>query len=380
MANNERIRVGDRVTIYRRGTKGTFCADFWFDGEHHRTTLKTRNKKIATQRAVKLDGQLIDGTYKKVAAAIGIASAIESYLQHLQTEDRAQKTIVRYRGELQAFRDFCEAQRVRRLTQVAPALFDRFRAERKKNHGPKTMYHEGVVCKQFLNWCVTRHLIGENPLQSYKLQKPPFEPKPAPSIEEVRRILAASSSRRKAQFALLAFTGMRSGELQRLRCEDVDLENGWLHVLSREGAETKTRRSRKVPIHPALKTILAGQPRSPGPWFFTAEPSRKFPAGDHWINTKRLNEEFQRIAAKLKLPVGRKNNGYTMHSLRRFFETFTVNAGIPQRVVDAWQDHRSDRSMGAVYYRLSDEDSQAFMQKVPFGDGVPAADAGETKD
>ena len=66
-----------------------------------------------------------------------------------------------------------------------------------------------------------------------------------------------------------------------------------------------------------------------------------------------------------------------MHSLRHFFETFTVNEGIPQRVVDTWLGHRSDRSMAAVYYRLKDEDSQTFMAKVPFGAGLPAAGAGE---
>lgn len=35
--------------------------------------------------------------------------------------------------------------------------------------------------------------------------------------------------------------------------------------------------------------------------------------------------------------------------------------------------------MASVYYRLSDEDSKASMQKVPFGDGIPAADAGNTQ-
>lgn len=65
-----------------------------------------------------------------------------------------------------------------------------------------------------------------------------------------------------------------------------------------------------------------------------------------------------------------------VHSLRHFFETFTVNAGVPQRVIDAWLGHRSDKSMAAVYYRLRDEDSQAFMAKIPFGAGEPAADAG----
>jgi len=94
------------------------------------------------------------------------------------------------------------------------------------------------------------------------------------------------------------------------------------------------------------------------------------------MSTKRLNEQFARLAEDLGLPTGRED-GYVIHSLRHFFETFTVNAGTPQRAVDAWLGHRSDKSMAAVYYRLGDEDSQSFMGKVPFGTGGPAADAGK---
>lgn len=90
---------------------------------------------------------------------------------------------------------------------------------------------------------------------------------------------------------------------------------------------------------------------------------------------KRLNERFVRAAAELGLPVGREG-GYTLHSLRHSFETIAVNNGIPQRAIDTWLGHRSDRSMGSIYYGLRDEDSQAFMRRVPFGAGTPAADAG----
>jgi len=173
--------------------------------------------------------------------------------------------------------------------------------------------------------------------------------------------------------AVLAFTGMRSGELQHLRKEDVDLAGDWIHIVNRPGAETKTRCSRKVPIHPRLHQILKSAPKSWGPWFFTAEPSNKYPNGGHWISTKKLNDRFQRLLKKLHLPVGREA-GFTIHSLRHSFETICDNARIPQRVVDTWLGH-SDKSMAAVYYRLSDEESQKFMKKAPFGAGKSAAHA-----
>jgi integrase len=176
--------------------------------------------------------------------------------------------------------------------------------------------------------------------------------------------------------AVLAFTGMRSGELRRLAPADLDLGGNWVHVRSRQGAETKTRLSRKVPIHARLRPLLEALPRRPRPWLFTAPGGREGPAGGRPVSVKKLNEEFVRVLGRLGLPAGREG-GYTLHSLRHSFETVCVNAGIPQRVVDTWLGHRADRSMAAVYYKLRDEDSQEFMRKAPFGAGAPAADAGE---
>ena len=114
-------------------------------------------------------------------------------------------------------------------------------------------------------------------------------------------------------------------------------------------------------------------------WLF-AELATSISAGsDRPVNVKKLNERFLATLKQLGLRAGRGGDGYTLHSLRHFFETFTVNNRIPQRVVDAWLGHSSDKSMAANYYKLTDEESQRFMDEVPFGTGMPAADAGERK-
>jgi integrase len=376
MNNAERIQVGDRVTIYQRGKKKTWCADFWRDGEHCRQSLKTANKKVAMERATKLAATLVDGTYHRPAPAAAIAATVESYIEFLKTEGRAIKTIVKYRGIFDNLISFLIAQNVTRMGQFTALHFDRFRSHRRQDHQPKTLYTEGVVIKQFFRWARRRKIILENPVEDIKLSKPKRVPKGGPTREQIDTILVETKGRLRAMIAVLAFTGMRSGELQRLRREDVDLGENWIHIVSRPGAETKTRESRKVPIHPRLRAILAGFPRSRGAWFFTAEVSAKYPDGGHWISPKKLNDRFAVILTKLKLPVGREN-GFVIHSLRHSFETISVNAGIPQRVVDAWLGHTSDRSMAAVYYRLSDDESQRFMYSVPFGTGAPAACAGK---
>ena len=371
-----RVRVGDRVTIYPRGAKRIWCADFWQDGAHKKQSLKTTNKKAAVERAIKLAADLTGGTYHQPPPQVTLRQAVDDYVAYLETEGRARKTVVKYKGVFALFLAYLAGQRVTHLRQVTASHLDRYRAERRATRSQKTVYCEGVIIKQLWKWARSRKLLTDNPLADVKLNKPPLEPKAGPTLKEVNELLAAAGEPLGSQLAVLALTGMRSGELQRLRPEDIDLTGGWVHIRSRPGAETKTRASRKVPVHPRLRGVLAALSTARRPWLFTAAASTKFPAGGRPLSTKRLNEQFARLAEDLGLPVGRED-GFVIHSVRHFFETLTVNAGIPQRVIDTWLGHRSDKSMAAIYYKLSDADSQSFITKVPFGTGAPAADAGK---
>jgi integrase len=370
----ERTRVGERVTIYPRGKKQIYVADFWFDGMHRRQSLGTANKKEALRRAMRLELDLAEGNRNSPPRPKPLAEAVAEYLAYLKTEGRARKTLVKYQGIFDIFLAFLAGHHVTRLAQFTAGWFDRYRAHRAKNRHKKTLYVEGVVIKQLFKWCRSRKLIAESPVADYRLEKPPLEPKAGPGLAEVDAILAALPEAKRSAVAVLAFTGLRAGELQRLQPGDIDLAGGWVHVVSRQGLETKTRTSRRVPIPARLRPLLERAARTDKPWLFTMPPSRKYPDGDHWLNVKRLNEDFQAAVKGLGMKAGR-DTGYTLHSLRHFFETFTVNAGIPQRVVDTWLGHRSDRSMAAVYYKLRDEESQHFMEKVPFGTGAATAES-----
>lgn len=375
--SSKRIRIGDRVTIYPRGKQQIYVADFWQGGKHCRRSLETRNLKVARQRAAQLDVQLANGGVTSPTSTKALTDSVEAFLSHLGTEGRRPRTVKKYRGFLAIFNGFAAERNVRRPNQVTALHIDQFRALRKQGHSsPKTMHNDGVMLKSFFRWCKQRKLIADSPMAEMTFRKPILEPKGGPSLAEIDRVLAAAKEPRRTQLALLAFAGLRSGELQRLERLDVDLAGGWIHIVSRPGAETKTGRSRKVPIHPRLRIFLEAVPKKPRTWFFEAPPSKKYPAGGHGINTKRLNEDFLTILEKLGLPTGRFD-GYTIHSLRHSFETISVNGGIPQRVIDTWMGHWSDRSMASVYYKLADDESQKFMQLVPFGSGQPAADAGE---
>jgi len=155
----------------------------------------------------------------------------------------------------------------------------------------------------------------------------------------VNQVLQNSATIRLPVLATLALTEMRASECCHLKPQDVDLDAGWIHVFSRPGFETKTSQSWKVPIHPRLRQILEQIPKGQREWFFTALPSPRYPAVGHHLNMKHVCEDFKKVLKQLGIPVGKKNGGFTLHSLRSSFKIICIHAGLRHEVVDAWQNH-----------------------------------------
>lgn len=362
-----RDRIGDKVQLRKRGRRGIWTAEFHHDGQHRRKSMKTANLKIAQDRAIKLANDLSDGSFRKPVATrppLLIADAITQFMTAKEAEKRAAKTLVKYRHELDRFSSFLQSRRVTLMSAISPALFDAYRVTRGEKRSDKTAYVALMVIKTFLNWVVRRELLDRNPLRACKVSEPYVAPKTSATLEQVNQILTAAAGVRQIQYAILAFTGLRAGELQHLRPQDVDVKNGWIHVRAHGDWQPKTRRARKIPIHPRLSGYLAAILTTSKPYYFCAATSVKYPKGDHLINIKHLNEDFQAVARRLGFPTGRKNDGLVIHSLRHFFETQAVDSGVPQFVVDAWMGHVGHGTTGRIYYGLTDQKSQQYLRSV----------------
>jgi integrase len=103
----------------------------------------------------------------------------------------------------------------------------------------------------------------------------------------------------KLYVTVLGETGVRcESEALWLRWEDVDLENGFVEIVSgRGGHRTKAGRSRKVPMTPALRVALKNHLATfrfatyvghPTPWVFHHERSRcHYTAGERITSMRR---------------------------------------------------------------------------------------------
>ena len=132
MSDNNRIRVGDRVTIRRRGKRGKFSADFTQNGKHCRKSLDTANEKIAMQRARKLDVELVSGEYKPAAPKLKFTVAKTFFIDAMQEAGRKRKTIVKYEREITNLVEFAHSRGVHHVNDFTPQLYHEYHKLRKE--------------------------------------------------------------------------------------------------------------------------------------------------------------------------------------------------------------------------------------------------------
>ncbi len=365
MSKSKEIRV-DRVRIAPRGARGIYQAEYSLHGKHRRKSLKTANVKVALQKARLLNAQLVTGETPEAAQHWTIAGSVDAYLEHGHSVGKAKSTIAIYRNILTSHATWCQDHGQKKMLQLSLPSFEKYVLKLRDGRDPVTVHNHATVIKQWVKWAAARGHIRDHVLRLCSLKKPPRKQRFVPSLTQVWGLIQSAPPPERILFAVLAMTGMRCGELRHLRVEDIDFQHNWISIASRPGRETKTRSPRKIPIHRVLRNLLESYAMPKRGLAFPSPRIADEPNGEIELDTTALNKKLAANATEHGLPVGRETTGTTLHTFRRFFETHAVNSGIPQRCIDGWLGHTSDRSMGVVYYTLTDEQSQSFMRQLNF--------------
>jgi integrase len=126
----------------------------------------------------------------------------------------------------------------------------------------------GWVLRRYCRWAAENGLAETDPMANVHLRRAPLQPIRPLSDGEVDRLLAACQvPRERALVLVLLETGIRIGELLRLRPVDIDLAEGTLYVLG------KGQKVRQVALGLASAAALAE--------LLTAKPARAGKPGRH---------------------------------------------------------------------------------------------------
>ena len=124
-----------------------------------------------------------------------------------------------------------------------------------------------------------------------------------------------------------AYTGMRQGELLKIKARDIDLGAGLIHVGGRPDQRTKPGNYRAIPVHDRIAKLLSER-------LEYANPNvRVF--GDEWSNKDQLLLAFKKVRKYCGL-----DQSLVFHSLRHSFATWHAEAGTPMRTLMTLMGHK----------------------------------------
>ena len=125
-----------------------------------------------------------------------------------------------------------------------------------------------------------------------------------------------------------AYTGMRQGEILKIRAKDIDLASNRIHVGGVPTQITKPKNWRAIPIHDRIMGIVTSRCES-----VSRKDVRLF--GDEWRDKDQLLRAFKKVNRLLP-----KDDQYVFHTLRHSYATWLADAGVPIRSIMALCGHK----------------------------------------
>ena len=125
-----------------------------------------------------------------------------------------------------------------------------------------------------------------------------------------------------------AYTGMREGEILKIRKKDIDLVSNKIHVGGVPTQTTKAKNWRAIPIHAKIKDMVTSRCSQS-----SRSDIRLF--GDEWRNKDQLLRAFKKVNRLIP-----KEDSYVFHTLRHSYATWLAEAGVPIRNIMALCGHK----------------------------------------
>jgi len=225
-----------------------------------------------------------------------------------------------------------------------------------------TVRHAHRVLSMILGAAVRDGRIPRNPAVGVRLPRVASSDKRFLTHEQVARLAEAVGAPHDLVVLVLAYTGLRWGELAALRVRDIDLIRSRLSV-QRSMTEVsgravigtpKNHQRRTVPVPAFLRDRLEGQVRGCDPEAF-AFPSRQ---GAVLRNGNFRSQVFDAAAKEVGLA------GFTPHELRHTAASLAIAAGANIKAVQRMLGHASAAMTLDVYAGLFGDDLDDLARRL----------------
>jgi integrase len=327
-----------------------------------RLSLKTRSRRTAERLLARLDEAYREGAFDpwtqapddflhadRVAAPKRVGEAVELYLAHVA----GPFTETTFRTRAPMMRRFAAevgpATYLERLTPQHVEAFVVAGGAARSTQGTRL-----VALKSFCSFCRSEGMLRESP--AHRVETPKRLPRLPRAVtdgelEDVLEHLPEGRTWTAPVFRFAALTGLRVGELARLRWADVDEERRLLRVEQQKNGKAQTQ-----PFPRAALMVLAGLPRHSEYVFASPAARRPYRNVRTWTNDLARAFKLAREAAGLTRTI-------TPHGLRHRYCTKLAEAGANAFTIAAAARH-ADLKTSQHYVSISNRQLRAELDRV----------------
>lgn len=219
---------------------------------------------------------------------------------------------------------------------------------------PGTKASERSTYQVFFAWAKEEKLRKGDPAKALpKVKIPRRKPRPLrqAQIEDILR--CGIYKRTRDIVTIAALSGLRLGEIVKIRGEEYDPRSGTLRTIRKGGLE------QIIVLHPLLVELAREYPPR-GWWFPSPAKNREFPAGGGHILMRSASDRISIAIGK----AGITDTRLTAHSLRHFFATILLAEGVSIRVVQEMLGHAS-LATTQMYTEVTEAQEYAAVVKLP---------------
>ncbi|MFH1800589.1 MAG: tyrosine-type recombinase/integrase [Candidatus Omnitrophota bacterium] len=306
--------------IYQRKNRGEDWYIDYYDAQGRRMRQKIgRSKKQAQAVLMKREVEVIENRHldikqlKKIRFKDFAGDYLELYAKpNKKSWEKTDKTILN-----RLMPPFGK----RYLYEITPLMIERYREERLKTVCKATVNRELACLKVMYSKAVEWGKATENPVKKVKFFKEDNRRLRFLSKEEIQILLGHCSPKLRAIVEVALNTGMRKGEIQGLKWEDVDYVNEVIALM-----QTKNDEKRYCPLNLNIRKALASIKRhSESSYVFCGEDGKPF----------NFRKAFQTALKKSKI------EDFRFHDLRHTFASHLAMSGVDLNTIRELLGHKS---------------------------------------
>ena len=224
--------------------------------------------------------------------------------------------------------------------ELAPLDVDRVRLKMLKSKSPQTVKLTLALLRRIANFGERKRLCDPLP---FTIEMPEVHNEKTEDLtpDQLARLLKAIDEDPHLQAANLMrmalFTGMRRGELFKLKWNDIDFERGFIHIRDPKGGPDQ-----KIPLNDAARDLLESHSRSDSEFAFPGRNGKQRTDINHQVN-------------RIKENAGLPKDFRPLHGLRHVYASMLASSGkVDMYTLQKLLTHKDPR-MTQRYAHLSDE-------------------------